>query len=286
MPAILATTDLSARSDRAIGRAAQLADSLRGALHIVHVIDSDQGALLPQSLIEQTTALFEDHVAALVAQSSVEPRLHILNGSPFSRILDLANEVAADLIVVGAHRHSLLDRIFVGTTGERVMRLGSRPVLRAQLPPERAYDKVMAATDLSDCSAQAMQCAASLRLTGQSDLIVAHIFDPISEGITLSLGPADTAAQQRVEARKAAVLSEMQDFLKAHALDDLPHRLLAVPARIFSGLQELVNGETPDLVVMGTRGQSGLQHMMLGSLAEAAVRDLSCDVLVVPPTRH
>jgi universal stress protein E len=283
MPAILATTDLSPRSEPTLQRAAQIAAKSGHSLHIVHVIDSDQGALLPQALIDQTTALFDAQVSSLLPEDADEPVRHIRHGSPFDSILALATEIDAELIVVGGHRHNLVERVFVGTTGERVMRLGSLPVLRAKRAGDQRWRKIVAATDMSACSARALHSAYSLNLVDDAEVVIAHIFDPVSEGITLSMGPDDTRAHERIRERKDAALSEMAEFLRQHDLERPGQRLLAIPARAFNGLQEVVNGESPDLVIMGTRGLSGVQRLAMGSLAESAVRDLQCDVLVVPP---
>ena len=45
-------------------------------------------------------------------------------------------------------------------------------------------------------------------------------------------------------------------------------------------------GETaPDLLVIGTRGRSGLLKVLLGSVTEEALRFLDVDILAVPPVR-
>ena len=78
--------------------------------------------------------------------------------------------------MLGAHRRDLLRDVFVGTTAERVMRHGDRPVLMVNRPPAGPYRGVLAAADLDEGSAHALRTAAALGLLDGADLTVLHAF--------------------------------------------------------------------------------------------------------------
>ena len=65
---------------------------------------------------------------------------------------------------------------------------------------------------------------------------------------------------------------------------DLPHRAVrtvvqaGIPSDVIIGMAKELNA---DLVVMGTHGRHGLQHVILGSIAERVVRTAPCPVLTV-----
>ena len=63
---------------------------------------------------------------------------------------------------MGAHRKQLLRDIFVGTTIERVVRTGPCPVLMVNNEAAHSYSRVLAAVDMSDISAHAVQSARAL----------------------------------------------------------------------------------------------------------------------------
>jgi nucleotide-binding universal stress UspA family protein len=65
-------------------------------------------------------------------------------------------------VVMGEHRKRLLRDVFVGTTIERVMRIGHRPVLMASGPAEWTYRRVLAAVDTSESAAYALRTAQRL----------------------------------------------------------------------------------------------------------------------------
>src|SRR3546814_14105354 len=85
-------------------------------------------------------------------------------GEPFQEIARAAAAENADLIVMGAHRKSILRGIFVGTTIERVMRTGGRPVLMVTTPTAGGYRRVVVAIGLSPEAPTAIRGAHALRL--------------------------------------------------------------------------------------------------------------------------
>jgi hypothetical protein len=61
------------------------------------------------------------------------------------------------------------------------------------------------------------------------------------------------------------------------------HVIVDTPAR---GLTSLASELEADLIVVGTHGRSGVPRWLLGSVAEAVVKQARCPVLVIPPERH
>src|SRR5690606_39535490 len=70
------------------------------------------------------------------------------------RSLDVAEEVGADLIVVGATRRGTLARTILGTTAQRVVRAARVPVLVNRRPGHSPMRRVLLTTDLSEGSAR------------------------------------------------------------------------------------------------------------------------------------
>jgi universal stress protein E len=232
-------------------------------------------------------------VAMLLAELSrtmhelegLKPRLRVEAGDPFDAIIHVANEEEADLVVMGEHRKRLLRDVFIGTTIERVMRLGHRPVLMASGPAERPYRRVLAAVDPSEPAAHALRTAQRLGFLNQADLTVFHAFEQPGRGTLVLADVPDEAIRQELEAARAERRAELSRFLRAVDLgmgSRLPALLLeeGPPA---PALRSAVARLSPDLVVVGTRGRGALGRFMLGSVAEEALRTLDRDVLAVPP---
>ena len=126
---ILAATDFSTQSQRALRRAGLLARDTGAELALVHVVDDDQ----PQDLIEmegrEAKRILAEQVGVMPEFRGVQCYTIVTTGDPFDAILRMAADINTDHIVMGAHRKQFLRDVFVGTTVERVIRTGPYPVL-------------------------------------------------------------------------------------------------------------------------------------------------------------
>lgn len=136
---ILLPFDFSDESKAALGEALQMADAST-ELHMVNVIvPASTLALEPAMTVE----LGDDSVRMDVARGKMaelvgdcghpvqcETRL----GDPGHEIVDFANEINADLIVMPSHGRSGIRRILLGSVAERVMRHAECPVMIIRKP--------------------------------------------------------------------------------------------------------------------------------------------------------
>ena len=282
---ILCATDLSSRSDRAVRRAALLARQAAAEMVLLSVVDDDQPETLVATERREVTALLASQARGIPELQGLQPKLRVEAGDAFDTIIHVAEAEQADLIVMGEHRKRLLRDMFVGTTIERVMRLGHRPVLMVNRSAERPYRRLLAAVDMSQPSGDALRAVARLGLTEGAELTVFHAFrQPGRGGMMLADLPAE-AVQGHVATTAAETRAALARFLQGidpGFASRLPSIVLeeGSPA---DALQAAVRRLSPDLVVMGTRGHGLIGRLVLGSVAEAALRTLDCDVLAVPP---
>jgi nucleotide-binding universal stress UspA family protein len=282
---LLCATDLSSRSDRAMRRAAALAREAGAELVLLSVVDDDQPEILVANERREVTSLLAEQARAMPEMQGLKRRLRVEAGNAFDAIIRVTGEEAADLIVMGEHRKRLLLDVFVGTTIERVMRRGRWPVLMVNRPAERPYRRVLVAVDMSEFSAQAMRAALRLGFAGRGELMVFHAFQQPGRGNMVLADLSTEAIEGHVAATAAQTRLEVARFLKELDLSlgrRLPHIALeeGAPAE---ALRRSVDRLSPDLVVIGTRGYGAIGRLVLGSVADEALRTLDCDVLAVPP---
>jgi nucleotide-binding universal stress UspA family protein len=72
-------------------------------------------------------------------------------------------------------------------------------------------------------------------------------------------------------------------FLRREGMDDERYKILLEEGDPFATIRNTVRRRNPDLLVIGTRGHTGLKRILLGSVADEALRQIECDVLAVPP---
>jgi nucleotide-binding universal stress UspA family protein len=280
---ILAATDFSTRSNRALRQAGLLAQASGAALAIVHVVDDDQ----PQALLEMER---REAYAILHEQISVMPELQkatcnalVVTGSPFSGILDAATTMQTDLIVMGAHRRQLLRDIFVGTTVERVIRTGPFPVLMVNREVQQHYDRVLIPVEASEPSIHALRMAKASGLINLTDATLLHAFVAIGKG-KLQMAGANTAEYEASERQYAK--DELVGFLAANELGSQKWSLRIEEGAPMDVITRVVDQMRADLVIMGTHARSGLLKELIGSVTEAVLRSVNADVLAVPPAKH
>lgn len=141
------------------------------------------------------------------------------------------------------------------------------------------HRRILCALDFSAPSEAALKAAEQLALRFDAELVVAHVVEPVLA--PAAFGPLPTTvAQVRVEAEDAA-----KDRLR-EIVAGLSARGVRATSVLESGpaadtLVEIVRARGVDLVVIATHGLTGLEHALLGSVAERVVRLCPCPVLTI-----
>jgi len=281
---ILAATDFSTRSNRALRQAGLLAGPSRAELHIVHVVDDDQPDELIRLEKAEAARVLREQTESMQELRGVDARLMIVTGDPFDGILRAAAEVRADLIVMGSHRKQLLLDIFVGTTIERVIRKGPFPVLMVNNEAQRKYENVLVPVDMFEASANALRVAMATGLLGDR-VTVLHAFLAMGKGKMLVAGTDEASIDSYVGSERQQGMDELTKFLGTSDLKDRRWSPRVEEGGPMEVILRMVSVLRPDLLVMGTHRRSALMKVLIGSVTEEALRSLSVDILAVPPPK-
>lgn len=282
---ILAATDFSTRSNRALRQAGLLAQPGDAKLHIVHVVDDDQPEELVRMEKREAERLLNEQINSMPELRGTQPRPMVVTGDPFDGILRAASEVRPDLIVMGSHRKQLLLDIFVGTTVERVMRKSSFPILMVNFEAQRKYERVIAPTDMSDTSANALRVALSTGLISDKGATLLHAFVALARGKMFIAGSDQASIDSYVASERQRATDELAAFLVANNLQHARWALRVEEGLPMEIISRTVSEMHPDLLVMGTHGSSVLLKALIGSVTEEALRSLNVDILAVPPVK-
>jgi universal stress protein E len=282
---ILAATDFSTRSHRALRRAGLLAQARGTELAIVHVVDDDQPKDLVDIESREAERILGEQIGAMAELRGVQCRPIVVAGDPFDGILRTAGSIRADLIVMGAHRKELLRDIFVGTTIERVIRTGPYPVLMVNYAVEQSYRNVLAAVDMSDASARAIRAGKDLGLIEGARLTLVHGFLAIGAGLMSRADIRREDIEKYVAEERLRAGGELAAFLRKEEPGLQGWALRVRDGTPIEAISEAVKEIKPDLLLVGTQGRSGIPKLLLGSVAEEVLRSVGVDVLAVPPAR-
>jgi nucleotide-binding universal stress UspA family protein len=116
----------------ALDQAARIASRIPGSqLHVLHVLTNDADDDATQEAAAGLRALLWEKADALAGMPRRGVGVHVRRGHAAREIAQLANDVAADLIVLGTHRPAYRKSLFVGSTAEVVMTFVACPVVVA-----------------------------------------------------------------------------------------------------------------------------------------------------------
>jgi nucleotide-binding universal stress UspA family protein len=283
---IVAATDFSTRSNRALRQAGLLAQEENSRLHIVHVVDDDQPKELIRMETHEAERLLTEQIDSMPELRGIDCRPVITAGDPFDGIIRTAAEVSADLVVMGTHRKQLLLDIFVGTTIERVIRKGAFPVLMVNNEAQRKYRNVVAPFDMSETSANALRTALSTGLIVDGGATLLHAFLAPTAGKMFAVGSERPKIHDYLAGERQLAMDELAAFLVAKDFGSGRWSLRVEDGLPMEVISRAVSEMHPDLLIMGTHGHSALVKALISSVTEEALRSLSVDILAVPPSKQ
>lgn len=217
---------------------------------------------------------FESLVRPVTTSSSV--RCHAVPGPAPVVIRETALGEEADLIVVGPTRHGRLARAILGTTAQRVLRAAPTPVLVLRGALARRPERVLITTDLSAFSAGIHEAGLD---------VLESLFDRASLDIRSLL--VISYDMQLPPPLRRDMMGEVAEGRLTEFLEGRRRRGYPVEGLVRFGdpVREIVAEvarSSPDLLVMGTHGRPTSKRWVLGSVAEATLRNVDANVLVVP----
>ncbi len=222
----------------------------------------------------------EGELRAASARVAIEPTL--LRGRPASLIVEAARTMPADLIVVGHRGHGRWASILLGSVAAEIVDQAPCPVLVAR---DETLGPIILADDLS-LHARAAESAvidspifSGLPITVVT--VVEEVYPPATVAALVHTAAIDDYARSMEADRRAATTRSDE------AARRLGHAGLEASAEVRHGgaAHEIIAAAREHgagLVVMGTRGQTGLRRLILGSVARKVMLHAPCSVLVVP----
>ncbi len=283
---IVFATDLSEASVAALGCAQRLAAWHGAELHLLHIsIDVDPLFFFHEVANgpEDPTQAHTGHARATLQELARQCPTAVKTAVERSKkaapaIADYADRVSADLIIVGSHGYSGIDRLMLGSQARHLLKLATVPVLivGAATQPgaegKAPFTRLLAPVDLSPQSLAAIRRAAGLAQDYGATLTALHAIDLVVPGYYPPASP-----NTQVPLAKQALAR----FLDDAGLADRPREVvIAAPAA--PSIQGEAQREGVDLIVLSRSGLGRIQRFLIGSVTERVIDLAPCAVLVLP----
>jgi nucleotide-binding universal stress UspA family protein len=195
-------------------------------------------------------------------------------GSPPKAIAHVSDKQEVDLLVLGPARYNTLGDFFLGTAVDYVLRATTKPVLVVKARAHEPYRDIVAGTDFSPGSANAILKAAEM--FPEATFHIVHAWQ-----VPFQAFNKDAYVAEEIEREREGMLKTFMEGLVSHN------------SRLSSATSELIRGDAVDalrrgldlnpssLVVLGSHGASGFRQATLGSVTSELLRYLDADTLVV-----
>ena len=279
---ILCATDLLLNSESAIDRAGILAQLLNADLSLLHVVAPSSSERLLSQNVAQATERLGSRSQVPLWRFGPTPNVLVRAGNLVVIAVQTANDIDANLVVLGVNRKRPISDAIVGTLAQRVLRKCRRPVLVVQRRVEGDYRDTLLALDMSASAAAIVTAAEELVIGDHTRTSVVHVHRPPHDGMLTSVGVAGEAntLYSQAEARKARIA--IRKMLKRTSKNFTRYKIILDSGRAATSIPNVAERIDPDLLILGTRGHGTLRRALFGSVAGRVLAGAHWDVLVIP----
>ena len=286
---ILVARDFSPSSEQALAYALNVGRRSGAKLHMVAIkvvgkdpfeapkVSAEPIDKLQEKFIRKNKESLERQEANV---DGVEVKHHVDRGSAAApRLVRFAERKNIDLIVMGTHGRRGVRRAWFGSVAEEVVRTAPCPVFVTRAAEnetvfEPTVNRVVAPVDFSYPSRKAMHYAGQIADLYGVPLRLIHAVEEQRMPSVYNLKPSQTSTRE-TRSRAEEALKEWGDEVKqdGRKISYVVHRGDADETIIESA------SHREDLVVMATRGLSGMRRAMLGSVAARVIRSVKGPVI-------
>ncbi|MGM0591033.1 MAG: universal stress protein [Halobacteriota archaeon] len=280
---ILLPVDESAGTDEAITHASEIAQVTGATVRVLFVADSTRdsvtvvGTDVVDALVEEGEAVVEK-VGATLETLGADFGTDVVQGAPAPTIVEYAERYEYDLIVMSTHGRRGLSRQLLGSVTEKVVRLSTVPVctLRMQTDVQATfpYETILVPTDGSTAATRAAQHGLALADALDATVHVLSVVDDTRLGIDVR----STQPGHRDERAAKDAVDDIVSEADARGIPVVEHVEHGTP---HDEILASVDANDVDAIVMGTTGRSGVDRILLGSVAERTVRTAPVPVITV-----
>jgi nucleotide-binding universal stress UspA family protein len=305
---ILFATDFSDCSEQALQFALLFAKMYESHLDLLNVLEfqsgMDQESEVAKIYLDTRRKESAQPVKDLIENVEAKVKsagMHQVVGIPADQVNEKALDLRTDLVVLGTHGWSGLNRVLLGSTAERVVRGAPCPVATVRWQESRESESspageeirslgearlregvvpsirhILIPVDFSECSLEAFDYAVQIAKDFNATVTLVHVLEPFAYGIDFTLIHPSKAKKSRESWESR--LSELAAILQSRGITNRHELRGGLPPEV---IVDRIREHEPDLVVMGTHGRRGFSHLLAGSVAEAILRQCPCPVLTV-----
>lgn len=316
---IMCAVDFSDFTDAILAYSVALCKKFHAKLFLVHIVMDVNISFVNSGIAFDKVMLQDDHIRnaqerleGLVKEGTIEHEILIRKGHPADEIRRLALKEKIDMVITATHGKSGITRVLIGSVTEKLMKILHCPFLvmhtrwNGFIPRDDAkmkLKKVLVGCDFSQDSKLAFDYGVSLAQEYQAELYLAHVIKP-TEHIELKSSdyinaiPGDYRAwrtsdyfemQKKVTEESREKINKLGRRLERQLYFMVPEecrswctpRTIMLTGEPYKALITYAKEQEIDMIVLGIRGHTLWEKLMVGSTTDRVIRYAPCPVLAV-----
>lgn len=318
---IICAVDFSDSTSEILAYSVALCKEFQARLFLVNIVDDVNTSVIDSGIVIDDKMLQEQHISKaqellenLAKEVRIEHEIVISHGNPADKIRQLALEEQIDMVITATHGKSGFERLLIGSVTEKLLKILHCPLLiirtkNGDFIPQDNYEmklkKILVGCDFSADSKLAFDYGLSLAQEFQADLYLAHVVKPTEH---VDLKPADYInvipgdylvwgtsdyyeIQKKVTEENREKINTLRNRLtkQLHLMVPEECQIWCTPyATLLFGepYRELIKHAKEngiDMIVLGVRGHTLWEQLMVGSTTDRVIREAPCPVLAVRP---
>lgn len=271
MKKILIPTDFSELSEYALHTAEKMATSMGAELHALKVLPApgdayfdDKGNMLncqdyDMTKFEKERMENEAQIKEWLKDASVEVHVVVKFGNMIDDIVEYVKSNAIDLVVMGTSGASGWKEMFVGSNAEKVVRYSPAPVLTIKCDKaDWEVGKILLVNDFKEPKVENLRALKSLQKAFNSEIHLLKV--------------------EKGKESNREVFQQMEKFTELNQLENVEFHIES-NRNIEHGVFYFAHDHAIDLIMMGTHGRTGWEHLVKGSISENLVNHIYKPVL-------
>jgi len=282
---ILWATDFSEEAQESLLYADAFAKTFKAKIVALHVVPDFSAALydaahvIKGELLQRVAAIkgeAEEKIKAISKEKGIPfEKIIVMEGTASKIIIDSAEKEGVDLIVIGRRGMSAVEKLFIGSVANQILRTSPVPILLTKKKTGTPqFKKIIVPTDFSEREEIERDLAWDLAKGFGSELTLLHVLElhdfEFSPRVLEELMESLLGRLKRRKTREKADLQVTEDVYRA------------VNASV--GIAEYAETHNFDLIVISTCVQSKLERFFLGSTTEKVISYTQIPIFAIPPT--
>ena len=285
---ILVPVDGSALAEAAIPCALAIAERAGSRVHFAMVY----GDSFPPAPMRLDQIYLDELAQRLTERLGYLPSCELLEGPVAPTLVKHARKIGADLIVLTTHGRGGLERAWLGSVTDQLVRSSGIPVLVVRPSATGSWgafnpSEIMVPLDGSALAETALSPAAEMARLWDAEVSLLQVVFPVSLSSEADLQPPGAYDKELTEISRQAAAQYLAEVAVRLRNSGVKASGVAMVSRT-NLPQTLLEQASPGrlgLLAIATHGRGGLRRLILGSVTDKLVRTAEVPVLVVPPVR-